>query len=115
MIERPWRVCARLNDEERKRILEQAETSRLTVSEFIRRRALGKQIVPKSDLRILNELRRLGGLLKHIHLETRGAYSEDTRDAIRALENYARQLRKDIEENRNAQEKEQNALKSAEI
>jgi hypothetical protein len=88
-----------LNAEEQKQILEQAEASSLTVSEFIRRRALGKQIVPKSELitigqltRVLGELRRLGGLLKNIHVETRGRYSEDTRKAIQTLEAYVREL-----------------------
>jgi hypothetical protein len=98
-----------LNEDERKQILAQAETSHLTVSEFLRRRALGKQIVSKADLLVLNELRRLGGLLKHIHLETRGAYSEDTRNAIRALEDYAGHLKKKIKEN--VSTKESNGLK----
>jgi hypothetical protein len=43
-------------------------------------------------LAVLAELRRLGGLLKHVHLETRGTYSELTANAIRALEAYAREL-----------------------
>jgi hypothetical protein len=98
MCNRPWRVGVRLSKEERKRIWEQADASRLSVSEFIRRRALGKRITPQSDLRVLAELRRLGGLLKYIHLETRGAYSRDTASAIRALESYARALERKCRE-----------------
>jgi hypothetical protein len=92
MSRRSWRAGVRLSEEERKRIWEQADVSSLSVSEFIRRRALGKRIIAQSDLRILAELRRLGGLLKHIHNETRGIYSKLTADAIRALESYARSL-----------------------
>jgi hypothetical protein len=77
---------------------EQAEVSRLTLSEYVRRRALGKRIVPKTDLSVLAELRRLGGLLKHIHLETQGTYSELTADAIRSLEAYGRELRRNERE-----------------
>ena len=101
MISRPYRFGVRLDAEERKQILEQANASSLTISEFIRRSALRKQIVPKSELiaigqltRILGELRRLGGLLKHIHVETRGRYSEDTRKALQTLEAYVNDLRK---------------------
>ena len=101
MISRPKRIGIRLNDEERKRVWEQAEVSSLSISEFIRRQILGIQIVPKSELiaigqltRILGELRRLGGLLKNIHVETRGRYSEDTRKAIQTLEAYVSDLRR---------------------
>jgi hypothetical protein len=97
MIARPRRIGVRLSEEERQRIWDQADSSLLSVSEFIRRRALGKQIVSRSDLRVLAELRRLGGLLKHIHLETRGSYSRDTANAIQALESYARLLRRNLE------------------
>jgi hypothetical protein len=98
MIERNRYVGIRLSGEENQRIREQAEMSHLTISEFMRRRALGKQIVPKSDLGILSELRRLGGLLKHIHLETQGTFSNLTASAIRALEAYARTLERSHKE-----------------
>jgi hypothetical protein len=99
MIARPCRIGVRLSEEEHRKIREQADASLLSVSEFIRRRAFGKQIVPQSDLRVLAELRRLGGLLKHIHLETRGAYSALTANAIRALESYARTMKRNRGEN----------------
>lgn len=92
MIARPFHVTIRLSEEERLEMAAQAEASHLTVSEYIRRRVLGKRVVPQADLAVLAELRRLGGLLKHVHLETRGAYSERTVDAIRALEVYSRSL-----------------------
>jgi hypothetical protein len=92
MTVRLLRAGVRLSEEEYREIREQAEVSHLTVSEYIRRRILGKRIVPQADLAVLAELRRLGGLLKHVHLETRGTYSERTADAIRALEAYARKL-----------------------
>jgi hypothetical protein len=98
MIQRPNRMRVRVKNEERKQVLEQAQALGGTISDFVRSRVLEKQIVSKADLqifaeqtRILNELRRLGGLIKHFHLETQGAYSQDTANAIRALETYARE------------------------
>jgi hypothetical protein len=102
MITRPKRAAVRLSEEEDRKIRAQADSSLLSVSEFIRRRSLGKQIVPQSDLRVLAELRRLGGLLKHIHLETKGAYSVLTANAIRALEAYARELERSLREKNGA-------------
>jgi hypothetical protein len=92
------RIGLRVLDEEWLKITEQAEVSHLTVSEYIRRRIFGKRVVPQADLAVLAELRKLGGLLKHVHLETRGAYSERTADAIRALEAYARKLERSHDE-----------------
>jgi hypothetical protein len=98
MITRPFYVKTRLSEEESQEVKGQAEISHLTVSEYIRRRVLGKNVASKADLATLAELRRLGGLLKHVHLETRGTYSQDTADAIRALEAYARKLERSYEE-----------------
>ena len=53
-------------------------------------------MVPKTDLRVLAELRRLGGLLKHIHNETRGMYSARTAEAIGALTACARELERRV-------------------
>jgi hypothetical protein len=96
--ERDIRIGLRVSKEERLEIAEQAEVSHLTVSEYMRRRVLGKRVVPQADLAVLAELRRLGGLLKHVHLETLGTYSELTANAIRALEAYARILERSHKE-----------------
>jgi hypothetical protein len=96
--ERDIRIGLRVSKEERLEIAVQAEVSHLTVSEYMRRRVLGKRVVPQADLAVLAELRRLGGLLKHVHLETRGVYSELTANAIRALEAYARTLERSHKE-----------------
>lgn len=90
--QRGERIGLRLSTEERAEIGEQAEVSGLSVSEYVRRRVWGRRVASKVDLKVLAELRRLGGLLKHIHNETRGAYSELTADAIRAIEAYSRTL-----------------------
>lgn len=91
-IERNTRIGFRVSEEERRETKEQAEVCHLTISEYIRRRVLGKRVVPQADMAVLAELRRLGGLLKHVHLEARGTYSELTANAIRALEAYGRTL-----------------------
>ena len=91
-IARQTRIGLRISEEEALEMKEQAEASHLTLSEYVRRRTLGKRIVPQSDMNVLAELRRLGGLLKHIHNETRGIYSELTANAIRALEAYSKTL-----------------------
>jgi hypothetical protein len=96
--ERSIRIGLRVSEGEHLEITTQAEISHLTISEYIRRRVLGKRVVPQADLAVLAELRRLGGLLKHVHLETRGTYSELTADAIRALEAYTRTLERSHKE-----------------
>lgn len=67
---------------ERKAVLEQARACGLTVSSYCRALVLGRVVTSRTDLAVVNELRRLGGLLKHIHNESRGAYSADTAAAL---------------------------------
>ena len=72
----------RLTKEERRTLMEEADTCGLSLSSYIRQRSFGRRITANIDLRVLGEVRRLGGLLKHIHNETRGAYSAKTAKAI---------------------------------
>ena len=92
------RIAARVSKKDALEMKQQAEVSRLTLSEYIRRQVLGKRIVPQSDMNMLAELRRLGGLLKHTHNESRGVYSELTANAIRDLGAYARTLERTLRE-----------------
>ena len=64
--ERTSLVKFRLTAEERQFIDEQAAQACVTVSEFVRRRAMGKRLVSRFDDTVLNELRKLGGLQKHL-------------------------------------------------
>ena len=57
----------------------------LSLSAFFRKRALGLPVHSKADQTTINELRRLGGLVKHIHIETNGAYSKETSGVLVAL------------------------------
>ena len=93
---RKCRVYLRVTPEEQEKIKEYAELSGVSISEYIRKRALGGNIVPKLGLNILKELRRLGGLLKHVHNESNGAYSPETAEAINALASYARVLEREL-------------------
>ena len=68
--QRVKRIYARMTPSEYLELQEQADAAALTISEFVRRRLFGRRIVSKVELRVLSELRKLGGLLKHIHNET---------------------------------------------
>ncbi len=50
---------------ERKQLEEAADVAGLSVSELVRRRALGRTVQAASDLTTIRELRRLGGLQKY--------------------------------------------------
>jgi hypothetical protein len=89
---RTRRIGFRISEGEYSRVLEYLSVCGVTLSEFARKSVLKEKIVPKSDMAVLAELRRLGGLLKHIHNETRGAYSDLTRRAIQDLSAYVRAL-----------------------
>lgn len=86
------RVTIRFTGQEWVDVEEQIYVSGLSIAEYVRRRVLGLRVVSKMDLRMIAELRKLGGLLKHIHNETRGMYSHETAEAIQALTSYARKL-----------------------
>ena len=67
---------------ERKAVPEQARACGLTVSSYCRSLILGRVVTSRTDLATVNELRRLGGLLKLVHTESRGAYSASTAAAL---------------------------------
>jgi len=47
-------------------IAEKAGACGLPIAEFVRRCSLGRQTPARTDLQVVNELRRLGGLQKHL-------------------------------------------------
>lgn len=78
-------VNVRLTTAEKARLLEDAAIAGLTISALSRRRMLGRRVVADVDAAMIRELRRLGGLLKHLHIESAGAYSEQTSDVLRVV------------------------------
>jgi Mobilization protein NikA len=63
---RQRRFEIRLTDQEWHDFSEQADRAGLTLSEFARRRIVGYRIMSRVEDKLLNELRRLGGLQKHL-------------------------------------------------
>jgi hypothetical protein len=97
---RAVKTTVRLTEAEREHIASEADACGISVSSFIRQRSLGKHIAAKADLRALAELRRLGGLLKHLHNETKGAYSALTSDCLREIAAYIRNLNAELNSRR---------------
>lgn len=98
---RTIKISLRVTEEEHKLFSDEADLCGLSISSFLRKRALGKCVAAKTDMRVLAELRRIGGLLKHIHNETKGAYSAKTAEAIREITRYVHQMNEDYSSNRN--------------
>ncbi|GHV51324.1 mobilization protein [Synergistales bacterium] len=82
---RNGRLTVRFRSDEITELTSQAEYCGLSVSELIRRRAMQKRVVPATDLKMLSELRRMGGLLKHLHNESNGLYSRETAGLLSEL------------------------------
>lgn len=89
----------RLRHEEKEKFAETADIAGMTLSEFIRKSATGIQVVAETDLVMLRELRRIGGLLKHVHVSSGGAYSQQTAAALQELRAYFRMLAHDYQKN----------------
>lgn len=88
-------VNVRLRSDEKDRLLDNADMAGLSMSELIRARYFGRKIVANADVVMIKELRRLGGLLKHVHNESNGAYNRDTAAAINSLRAYIEKLSRD--------------------
>ncbi|MDA8381747.1 MAG: MobB mobilization protein [Betaproteobacteria bacterium] len=80
-------VNVRLTMEEKNHLRADADLAALSVSELARRRLMGYPIVAHADAILIKELRRIGGLLKLVHSESGGAYSDATAAALREVRN----------------------------
>ncbi len=85
-------INVRLTQAEKARLREDADLAGLSLSELVRRRYFGRPIVASADAVMLKELRRMGGLLKHLHNENGGVYRQETADALRATTTYIEKL-----------------------
>ncbi len=92
-------VKLRLPHAEKSRLVEEADLAGITLSELIRSRAGNKFIFARTDLAMLRELRRIGGLLKFVHTSSGGAYSTDTAEALTELRMTIRNLTNDHQKN----------------
>ncbi|MDR0411547.1 MAG: MobB mobilization protein [Treponema sp.] len=79
------RLTVRFRPGELNELSEQADMSGLSVSELIRRRAMQMRVVSVTDLKMLSELRRIGGLMKHLFNETNGLYRQKTAELLSEL------------------------------
>lgn len=91
-------INVRLTTAEKARLKEDADLAGLGMSELVRRRYFGRPIIASANAVMLKELRRLGGLLKHVHNESNGVYSRDTAGALVALKAYIEKLSHDRQE-----------------
>lgn len=82
------RVTLRLAADEKDRLRSDADLAGLSVSEIVRRHYFGRPIIANADLVMVKEMRRMGGLMKHLHNESGGAYSEQTSRAIDVIVKY---------------------------
>jgi Mobilization protein NikA len=73
------RIEFRCSEIERQTISDKASDAALTLSEFVRRAALGRRIVSITDGEMVGELRRLGAMLKHFYPKTTSWTVEEKR------------------------------------
>ena len=86
------RVNLRLPSCEKETISDDADLAGISVSECVRRRYFGLPVTASADKLMIKELRRIGGLLKAVHLESNGAYSNQTAEALAQVSQYITQL-----------------------
>lgn len=67
------RANLRFTRDEHERLKREADMAGLSLSEFIRSHMLGKRVTSNTDKETIRELRRIGGLLKHLHNESAGS------------------------------------------
>lgn len=82
----------RVTPEEERLILGEAEKAALTVSKYLRFVSLKRRVISRYEDNLIHELRRLGGLMKLVHNENKGSYSETTAGAINDIRNAVRKI-----------------------
>ena len=92
-------INVRLTDAEKARLKEDADVAAVSKSELVRRRYFGRPLIANADAVMLKELRRVAGLLKHMHVESKGAYSRETAAALTVVRVYMETLAHDRQKN----------------
>lgn len=87
-------VNVRLTSEEKERLRDDADMASISMSALIRARYFGRRVVANTDQVMIKELRRIGGLLKHIHNESDGVYAPETSAALQLLSDAIRRVAK---------------------
>ena len=85
-------IRVRMSEKEYADLMNRLEKCGMNAADFIRHAVAGKKIVSRVDSNLINQFSKLGGLLKKVHSDSHGAYSDLTRDAIQALTQAARTL-----------------------
>lgn len=85
-------IHVRLTSAEKERLKLDAEAANMSMSELVRAQYFRRKIISQSDATMLNELRRTCGLLKHVHNESGGAYSEQSMSALKEVEAFIKLL-----------------------
>lgn len=85
-------VNVRLLVEEKERLKDDADMAGLSMSALVRARYFGRPVIANADAVMIKELRRIGGLLKHVHMTSDGSYSKDTAAALAELSRYIEKL-----------------------
>ena len=75
----------RFKPDEMEGLVSQADVCGLSVSELVRRRSLNRRAVPAADLKMISELRRIGGLVKLSFNQKGGIYSGKTAEILDEL------------------------------
>lgn len=96
-------INVRCTEHEKTHLRMQADAAGLPLSEYVRRRVLGRVVIASTDASVLRELRRLGGLLKHVHTSSSGVYSLETAAALKALQGYAESLTRGVHDSKEDQ------------
>lgn len=85
-------IHVRLSEEEYYALSRKVKYSGLNISAFVRRAANNRRITSRVEMHVVNELRKLGGLLKLVHNESGGAYRHATAAAIDEIRKAVRRL-----------------------
>ncbi|ANY18494.1 plasmid mobilization protein MobA [Bordetella pseudohinzii] len=85
------RILIRASPEEHDALLEKARDCGVSLPAYLRACGLGRQTRSKMEAHVLNELRRLGGLQKHLFNEGNGIGSKEYSEVLIELKAAIRQ------------------------
>ena len=87
-----WLPAIRCFEEEEALVREKAHDSGMSIGQFMLAAALKRQTRSRIDAHIINELRRLGGLQKHLFSQGDGALSREYANVLVEITNAIKRI-----------------------